>query len=406
MNFNIEKIRADFPVLHQEVYGKPLVYLDNAATTQKPVQVLQQVTEFYSKYNSNIHRGVHYLSEKATELYEQARKTVQQYINAPSETEVIFTKGTTEAINTVAFSFGEAFVKEGDEIIVSEMEHHSNIVPWQLLCSRKKAILKVIPFNDKGELLLEQLPSLLTEKTRLLAVTYVSNSLGTINPVQQIIQTAHKAGVPVLIDAAQAVQHFTLDVQALDCDFLVFSGHKLYAETGIGVLYGKTKWLEQMPPYQGGGDMIKNVSFAGSTWADLPLKFEAGTSNFAAAVSMAEAIKYIQNIGLQNIQAYENLLLQTATEKLGMLDNMEFYGTAASKCSVISFNIKGVHPYDAGQVLDKLGIAVRTGTHCTEPVMQHFNISGTVRASFAFYNTLAEIDTLTEGIKRVQKLFL
>jgi len=253
---------------------------------------------------------------------------------------------------------------------------------------------------------LEQLPSLLTEKTRLLAVTYVSNSLGTINPVQQIIQTAHKAGVPVLIDAAQAVQHFTLDVQALDCDFLVFSGHKLYAETGIGVLYGKTKWLEQMPPYQGGGDMIKNVSFAGSTWADLPLKFEAGTSNFAAAVSMAEAIKYIQNIGLQNIQAYENLLLQTATEKLGMLDNMEFYGTAASKCSVISFNIKGVHPYDAGQVLDKLGIAVRTGTHCTEPVMQHFNISGTVRASFAFYNTLAEIDTLTEGIKRVQKLFL
>lgn len=401
---DIEKIRNEFPILKQTIYGKPLVYFDNAATTQKPQCVIDRIVEFYTQYNANIHRGVHYMAEKATEVYEAARLKVKDFINAKSRTEIVFTKGSTEAINTLAYSFGEAYIHEGDEIIISEMEHHSNIVPWQLMAGRKGARIKVLPFDDNGELLLQNLESLITDRTKIICVNYVSNTLGTVNDVKTIIQTAHKHGVPVIVDAAQAIQHIKIDVQELDCDFLAISGHKIYAETGIGVLYGKEKFLEEMPPYQGGGDMIKTVSFEKTTYADLPLKYEAGTSNFVGAGSLHTALDWVDKIGLDNIAAHEAELLKYATEKVQDLGGITIYGHARNKVSVLSLNINGAHPYDVGMILDKLGIAVRTGTHCTEPIMKHFGIPGTVRASFAPYNTKEEIDILCNGIIRAKKM--
>jgi len=402
---NIKKIREDFPILSQTAYGKPLVYFDNAATTQKPSTVLDIMDEYYKNYNGNIHRGVHFMSDKATAGFEKARKTVQKFINASSDREIIFTSGTTGSINLVASSFGEKFVGEGDEIIVSEMEHHSNIVPWQLLCERKKAVLKVIPFNLKGELEYDKIPSLISEKTKLISVTHISNALGTVNDIRQIIGLAHKNNIPVLIDGAQAIQHLKVDVQELDCDFYAFSGHKIYGPTGTGVLYGKESWLEKMPPYQGGGEMIRKVSFKKTTFNDLPFKFEAGTPNYIGAIGMGAAIEYVQNLGIENIAEAENELLNYGTKKLSEFEEIVFYGTAEKKASVISFLFNNLNPYDVGTILDKLGIAVRTGTHCTEPLMEKFNITGTVRASFAFYNTKEEIDKLIEGLVKVKKLF-
>ncbi len=403
---NINDIRKDFPILNQKIYGHDLVYFDNAATTQKPQCVLDSIMKFYTQYNSNIHRGVHYLSEKATEIYEAARLKVKDFINAKSRTEIIFTKGSTEAINTLAYSFSQRYINAGDELIISEMEHHSNIVPWQLYAQNKGAIIKVLPFNDNGELLLDQLENLITERTKIVCVTFASNTLGTVNDVESIIKTAHAHGIPVLVDAAQAIQHIKIDVQKLDCDFLALSGHKIYAETGIGILYGKEKFLEELPPYQGGGDMIKNVSFAKTTYAELPLKFEAGTSNFVGAGSLHTALDYVDKIGLENIAAHEAEILNYATKKVKELGGITIYGKASNKVSVLSFNIDGAHHYDTGMILDKLGIAVRTGTHCTEPIMQHFGITGTVRASFALYNTFEEVDRLVDGIIRAKKMLV
>lgn len=404
--YDINKTRLDFPILSRLIYNKPLVYLDNAATTQKPQCVIDDVVKFYTQYNSNIHRGVHFLAEKATEIYENARIRVKEFINASSRTEIVFTKGSTDAINLLAYSFGERYINKGDEIIISEMEHHSDIVPWQLMCERKGAKIVVLPFNNNGEINPDALTGLITDKTKLVCVTYVSNTLGTVNHIQSIIYQAHLHEIPVLIDAAQAVQHFKIDVQKTDCDFLVLSGHKIYAETGIGVLYAKENYLDEMPPYQGGGDMIKNVSFSGSTWAELPLKFEAGTSNFVGAGSLHTALNYIESIGLDNIKAHESELLKYATEEIDKIDGITVYGRAKNKASVLSFNINGAHHYDTGMILDKLGIAVRTGTHCTEPIMQHFGITGTVRASFALYNTFEEVDILINGIRKAQKMLL
>lgn len=406
MKLDISKIRRDFPILQEKVYGKSLVYLDNAATTQKPQVVIDKLVEYYSKYNSNIHRGVHYLSSKSTDGAEQARDIVQKFINARHRHEIIFTRGTTESINLVANSFGERFVKEGDEVIVSEMEHHSNIVPWQLLCERKKAVLRVLPFDDRGELLVEELNDLITEKTRIVAVNHISNSMGTINPIKEIIEIAHARNVPVLIDAAQSIQHKKINVQELDCDFLVFSGHKIYGPTGIGVLYGKEKYLEEMPPWQGGGEMIQEVRFEKTTYNELPFKFEAGTPNYIDAIGLGAAIEYVESVGLEAIDAYEQDLLAYATGKLSAIEGLRIFGTAQQKTSVISFLVEGIHHYDMGMLLDQMGIAVRTGTHCTEPIMQHFGIDGTVRASFAFYNTKEEIDVLYEGILKVCKMFV
>lgn len=405
MTLDINKIRADFPILKEKVHGKPLVYFDNAATSQKPQQVIDKIVEYYQKYNSNVHRGIHYLSNKSTDACENARKVVQQFIKAKHNHEVIFTRGTTEAINLVAYSFGEKFVNQDDEIIVSQIEHHSNIVPWQMLCERKNAKLKVIPCNDKGELEIDKLQQLITNKTRIIAVNHISNSLGTINPIKEIIDIAHSKNIPVLIDAAQSVQHKKIDVQELDCDFLVFSGHKLYGPTGIGVLYGKESLLNQMPPWQGGGEMIDSVSFEKTTYNVLPFKFEAGTPNYIDTIALATAIEYVQEIGLNEIDAYENELLQYATEKLLTIPGLKIYGTAKNKASVISFLIDGVHPYDLGMLLDQLGIAVRTGTHCSETVMQRFDIEGTIRVSVAFYNTKQEIDILHKAILRVVAMF-
>lgn len=405
MTLDPNKYRQDFPILSEKIYGKPLVYLDNAATTQTPVQVTDIMLEYYNKYNSNIHRGVHYLSNKSTEGAENARIKVQKFINAEHSHEVIFTAGTTESVNLVANSFGECYISEGDEVIVSEMEHHSNIVPWQMLCQRKNATLKVIPFNDNGELMTEKLEDLITDRTKILAVNHISNSLGTINPIKEIIDFAHSRNVPVLIDAAQSVQHKKIDVQALDADFLVFSGHKLYGPTGIGVLYGKEKFLNEMPPWQGGGEMIQEVSFEKTTYNELPFKFEAGTPNYIDTIGLGAAIDYVEAIGLDEIDSYEQDLLKYATEKFEAIPGMKIYGTAKNKTSVISFLIDGIHFYDMGMLLDQMGIAVRTGTHCTEPVMQHFGIEGTVRASFAFYNTKEEIDALLAGIEKVCKMF-
>ena len=403
---NINDIRKDFPILNQKIYGHDLVYFDNAATTQKPQCVLDSIMKFYTQYNSNIHRGVHYLSEKATEIYEAARMKVKEFINAKSRTEIVFTKGSTEAINTLAYSFSQRYINAGDELIISEMEHHSNIVPWQLYAESRGAVIKVLPFDDNGELLLDKLESLISPKTKIVCVTFASNTLGTVNDVERIIKTAHSHGVPVLVDAAQAIQHIKIDVQKLDCDFLALSGHKIYAETGIGILYGKEKFLDEMPPYQGGGDMIKNVSFAKTTYAELPLKFEAGTSNFVGAGSLHTALDYVDSIGLENIAAHEAEILTYATQKVEQIGGITIYGRAKNKVSVLSFNIDGAHHYDTGMILDKLGIAVRTGTHCTEPIMQHFGITGTVRASFALYNTFEEVDRLVEGIIRAKKMLV
>jgi len=405
MSLDINNLRQDFPILSEKIYGKPLVYFDNAATTQTPTQVTDLMVEYYNKYNSNIHRGVHYLSNKSTEGAESARVKVQKFINAEHSHEVIFTRGTTESVNFVANSFGECYISEGDEVLVSEMEHHSNIVPWQMLCQRKKAILKVLPFNDKGELMIEKLPELITERTKILAVNHISNALGTINPIKEIIDFAHSKNVPVLIDAAQSIQHKKIDVQALDADFLVFSGHKLYGPTGIGVLYGKEKFLNEMPPWQGGGEMIQEVTFEKTTYNELPFKFEAGTPNYIAEIGLGAAIDYVEAIGLDVIDAYEQELLDYATEKFQAIPNMKIYGTAKHKSSLISFLVEGIHFYDMGMLLDQMGIAVRTGTHCAEPVMTHYGIEGTVRASFAFYNAKEEIDVLLAGIEKVCKMF-
>lgn len=403
--FNINKIRADFPILNQQVHGKPLVYFDNGATTQKPTCVLDTIGYFYNQVNSNIHRGVHKLSDESTRAYEEAREVVREFINAKSIKEIVFTSGTTASINLVAFSFGEAFISEGDEVIVSEMEHHSNIVPWQLMCERKKATLRVLPFDDNGEVEVSKLDELITDKTKILAITHVSNSLGTVNPIKEIIAKAHSRNVKVLIDGAQGVKHGVIDVQALDADFYVFSGHKLYGPTGIGVLYGKEELLEQLPPWQGGGDMIATVSFTKTVYNELPFKFEAGTANYIGAAGLATAIKYYQSVGIDNAVRYETQLLEYATQQLLAIDGVKIFGTAKEKASIISFIVGDIHPYDTGMILDKMGIAVRTGTHCTEPVMDHFGIDGTVRASLAFYNTRDEIDKLIEGVTRVKMMF-
>ncbi len=397
----IEDIRKDFPILSRTIYNKPLVYFDNAATTQKPKIVIDTIADFYSNYNANIHRGVHFLSDYSTQATEKAREVIKNFINASSVKEVILTKGTTESINLVAFSFGEAFINEGDEIIVSKMEHHSNFVPWQLLCERKKAELKVLNFNTKGELIIDELPKLITPKTKIIAVTHVSNALGTINPIEEIIEIAHNHNIPVLIDGAQAIQHIKVDVQKLNCDFYVFSGHKIYGPTGTGVLYGKKELLEKMPPYQGGGEMISKVTVEKTTFNVLPYKFEAGTPNYIDTIALAEAIKYIEKIGLHNIYNYETELLNYATERLKEFPEIKIIGQAEKKSAVISFSVDDVHPSDIGILIDKMGIALRTGTHCAEPIMQEFNIPGTVRISFAFYNTFNEIDMFIEALKKV-----
>jgi len=404
--FNIDKIRADFPILKREVNGKPLVYLDNGATTQKPNSVINSIVHYYTDMNSNVHRGVHYLSQISTDAFEVTRKKVQAFINAAEDKEIIITKGSTDGINLIATCYGREFIHEGDEIIISAMEHHSNIVPWQMLCDEKGCKIRIIPMNHRGELDMDAYRSLLNERTKLVAVTYVSNALGTINPVNEIISMAHQHGAVVLVDAAQAVQHIQIDVQALDVDFLVFSGHKMYGPTGVGVLYGKEKLLNAMPPYQGGGDMIKEVTFEKTTYNELPFKFEAGTPNIEAGICLNEAIDYINSIGLDNIEAYEHELLQYATEKLSQIPGMRFIGTAEQKCSVISFVIDGTHPYDVGVILDKLGIAVRTGHHCAQPVMDRFGIPGTIRASLAVYNTKEEIDVLVAGIQRAVNMLV
>lgn len=405
MSLDIKKIRNDFPILSQQVYKKPLVYFDNGATTQKPQVVIDEELKIYTQENSNIHRGVHYLSEQLTQRFEDARKVVQNFINAPHDHEIIFTSGTTESINTVAFSFGEKYIHEGDEIIISTLEHHANIVPWQMLRERKKAVLKVIPINEKGELLLDEYEKLITDKTKIIAVNHVSNALGTVNDVKRIIEIAHQHDIPVLIDGAQSVQHGKVDVQELDCDFFVFSGHKIYGPNGIGVLYGKEKWLNQMPPFMTGGEMIKKVTFEKTTFNELPFKFEAGTPNYVAAIGLAKAIEYIQNVGIENIVVYEKELLEYATQKLEAIEGLKIVGTAKEKVSVISFNLENIHHYDAGMVIDKMGIAVRTGHHCAEPLMHRFNVEGTIRASFSFYNTKEEVDKLCDAILTVKQMF-
>ena len=403
-NFNIQKIRTDFPILDEKIRGKQLVYLDNGASTQKPRVVIDAESYYYEHQNANIHRGVHYLSQVGTDLYEQVRRQIQHFINAKHEHEIIYTKGTTDSINLVAYTFGRKFIKEGDEIVVTEMEHHSNIVPWQMLCEEKKCTLKYIPLQQDGTILLQDAKKIITPKTKLVAVTYVSNALGTINPIEELITIAHQNGAKILIDAAQAIQHFSIDVQALDCDFLVFSGHKIYGPTGTGILYGKEEVLNAMPPFEGGGDMIKSVSFSGTVFNDLPFKFEAGTPNIAGCIALGTAIKYVQDVGLDNIKNYENELLHYAMEKLSAIDGLKIYGTAEKKSSVISFLLQDIHPYDVGVILDNMGIAIRTGHHCAQPVMDYYKIPGTCRASLAFYNTKEEIDALQEGIIRAKKM--
>lgn len=403
--FDVDKIRADFPILEEKVYGKRLIYLDSGATTQRPRQVIDKMNEYYLRYNSNVHRGVHFLSNKCTDANEEAREIVREYIHAASGKEIIFTRGTTESINLVAYSFGEAFIQEGDEIVVTEMEHHANIVPWQMLCERKGAVLKVIPFLDNGELDLSSLDSLLTERVKMVGVAYVSNVLGTVNPIKQIIDRAHAVGAKVLIDGAQAIQHMPVDVQQLDCDFFVFSGHKIYGPTGIGVLYGKEKLLDQMPPWQGGGEMIKEVRFVKTTYNELPFKFEAGTPDFIGVIGFGEAIKYVESIGLESLADYEHRLMTYAMEQVKAIPGMRIFGEAAHKSSVISFALGDIHHSDTGILLDKQGIAVRTGQLCAEPTMQHYGVTGMVRASLGMYNTCEEIDLFCEGLRKVGKMF-
>lgn len=403
--YDISKIREDFPILSREVYGKPLVYLDNGATTQKPKVVVESLVDEYYSVNANVHRGVHFLSQQATELHEGSRETVRRFINARSTSEIIFTRGTTESINLVASCFGEAFMKEGDEVIVSQMEHHSNIVSWQLLQARKGIRLRVIPITDKGELRLDVYEQLFNERTRLVSITHVSNVLGTVNPVRDMIATAHAHGVPVLVDGAQSTPHFAVDMQDLDCDFFAFSGHKIYAPTGIGVLYGKEEWLDRLPPYMGGGEMIKNVSFEHTTFNELPYKFEAGTPDYVASTGLAKAIDYVSALGMDKIYAHEQELTRYAMQRMAEVEGMRFIGTATEKDAVISFLVGDIHHLDMGTLLDRLGVAVRTGHHCAEPLMRRLGIDGTVRASFALYNTKEEVDVLVEGIKRVSRMF-
>ena len=398
--FDVGRVRGDFPILTRSVYGKPLVYLDNGATTQKPKQVIDAIVDYYTQLNSNVHRGVHHLSQLATDAFEVTRRKLQPFINAGHEYEIILTKGTTESINLVANCYGKAFVDAGDEIVISTMEHHSNIVPWQLLCEERGAVLKVIPINDAGELDMDIYRSMLSDRTKMVAIAYVSNALGTINPVKEIIDAAHAVGAPVLLDAAQAIQHLPIDVQWLDVDFLAFSGHKMYGPTGVGVLYGKEKWLDAMPPYQGGGEMIKEVTFAKTTYNELPFKYEAGTPNIEAGICLAHAIDYINSVGLDHIAQHEHELLEYATQRLLRIPGLRIVGTAKEKSSVISFLLDGVHPYDVGVILDKLGIAVRTGHHCTQPLMDRYGIPGTVRASIALYNSQADMDALVAGVEK------
>ena len=398
--FNLDAIRADFPILSEKVYGKPLVYFDNAATTQKPLCVLNKITEVYNTQNANIHRGVHYLSQKATMSHENARQTVDDFLRARSAKEIVFTRGTTESINLVATSFTERFCEAGDEIVFTQMEHHANIVPWQMAAQRAGLTLRVAPINERGELILEELDKLLTPKTKLLTLAHISNVLGTINPVKEIIKMAHKKGIRVLIDGAQAVAHSGVNVVDLDADFYVFSGHKIYGPTGIGVLYGKSELLEDLPPYQGGGEMIQNVTYEKTTYNELPYKFEAGTPDYVGSVALATALDYVTNIGIERIASYENELLEYATAKLLEIPDMRIIGTAAHKCSVISFVIAGIHPFDLGTLLDKTGVAVRTGNHCAQPLIDLLEVPGTVRISFAFYNTREEIDYFIAQLKR------
>ena len=405
LDFNVEKIREDFPILKEKIYGKPLVYLDSAATTQKPQVVIDTINHYYLTDNANIHRGVYLLSQRATEAYEQARVKVQRFIHAAESREIIFVRSATEAINLVAQTYGREHVQAGDEVIVSAMEHHSNIVPWQMLCEEKDATLRVIPMNDEGELLLDEYETLLNPRTRLVAVAHISNALGTINPVQEIIARAHQRDIPVLVDGAQAAPHLEVDVQALDCDFYAVTGHKLYGPTGVGILYGKADLLDAMPPYQGGGEMIQSVTFEKTTYNVLPNKFEAGTPNIAGGIGLGAAVDYVNKIGRENIVAYENELLSYATERLSSIDGLRIIGTAKEKASILSFVLEGVHAHDVGTILDQEGIAIRTGHHCAQPVMDRFQIPATARASLAFYNTRAEIDVLGKGIQRVIEVF-
>lgn len=404
-DLDARKVRRDFPILGRRVNGKKLVYLDNAATSQKPNSVIRAISRYYKQENANIHRGVHYLSGVATEAHEQARQSVREFLNAADEREIIFVRGTTEAINLVAQSYGRANVGAGDEVLITAMEHHSNIVPWQMLCEEKGAHLKVAPINDRGELILDEFQKLLGPRTRIVAVTHVSNALGTVSPVKRVIEMAHAMNIPVLIDGAQAVPHLSVDVQALDCDFYAFSGHKIYGPTGIGVLYGKAALLDAMPPYQGGGEMIRSVTFAKTTYNELPFKFEAGTPDIAGAIGLHAAIQYVNGLGLNKVAAHEHELLAYATETLSAMDGVRLIGTAAEKAGVLSFVLDDIHPHDIGTILDQEGIAIRTGHHCAQPVMERFGIPATARASFAVYNTKEEVDALAAGIRRVQEVF-
>ncbi len=401
--FDVQKVRADFPILSQKVNGKPLVYFDNGATSQKPQVVIDAISKYYSEINANIHRGVHTLSQLATDAYEVSRNTIQNHLNAKYNHEIIFTSGTTFGINLVANGFA-SLLKVGDEVMVSALEHHSNIVPWQFLCERTGAKLVVLPMNENGELILSEFDKLLSEKTKIVTVNHISNALGTVNPIEYIIKKAHEVGAAVLIDGAQATPHLRPDVQALDCDFYVFSGHKVCGPTGVGILYGKETWLRKLPPYQGGGEMIAEVTFEKTTYADLPHKFEAGTPNIEGGIVLGTAIDYMNSIGFENIAAYEQELLDYGTKRLQEIDGLTIFGTSENKASVISFNIEGIHPYDIGTIIDKLGIAVRTGHHCAQPIMNFFNIPGTIRASFAFYNTKEEIDIFVEAVKKAQMM--
>jgi cysteine desulfurase/selenocysteine lyase len=403
--YDVQKIRSDFPILNLMVHGKPLVYLDNAATTQKPQYVIDKTDNYYKKMNANIHRGVHALSQEATEAFESSRIIIKNFINALGKNEIIFTRGTTESVNLVASSYGRKNIKEGDEIIISTMEHHSNIVPWQMLCAEKNAKLKVIPINDSGEIIFEEFEKMINEKTKFISVVYASNSLGTVNPVKKIIDLAHCYNIPVMLDAAQAVNHLKIDVQQLDCDFLAFSGHKLYGPTGIGILYGKVNHLEDMPPYQGGGDMISKVTFEETTYNELPHKFEAGTPDIVGAIGLGAAIEYIEKIGLDNIARHENTLLDYATKAVSELSGLRIIGTAKEKIGVLSFHFESVHPHDVGTFLDFEGVAIRTGHHCTQPLMKRFGVPATSRASFGMYNTIEEVDVLVNGLKKILEVF-
>lgn len=403
--YDIQKIRKDFPILEREVYGKPLIYLDNGATTQKPRVVVESITNEYYSVNANVHRGVHFLSQQATELHEASRKTVQGFLNARNTNEIIFTRGTTESINLLASTFADSQMKEGDEVIVSVMEHHSNIVPWQLQATRRGIVLKVIPMNDRGELLLDEYEKLFSERTRIACFTHVSNVLGTINPVKKMIEIAHAHGVPVLVDGAQSVPHLKVDVQELDADFFAFSGHKVYGPTGVGVLYGKEEWLDRLPPYQGGGEMIHSVSFEKTTFNELPFKFEAGTPDYIGTTALAKALDYVTAIGMEDIAAHEHELTQYAMQRLKEIEGMRIFGEAEQKSSVISFLVGNIHHLDMGTLLDRLGIAVRTGHHCAQPLMIRLGIEGTVRASFGLYNTKEEVDALAAGIERISRMF-